>query len=108
MHSLIVVRIVYVDDIARSISVPCEPFTGENAQLNAASYVRSLITGKNTGGPNRTEYHVLPAGVVAGTSQINLQTWSPMRHPLPTQSEDSEITGVRVRRVPTKKFGITG
>lgn len=100
MQTLVVVRVVYVDDTARSVSVPCEPFTGDCAQVNAAAYVRNLLAGKKIGGPNRTEYHVLPAGIVAGGS-LNLTAWSPTKS---SRSPDEDETGIRLR-VPTKKFG---
>jgi hypothetical protein len=62
LATLVVVRVIYVNNIASSIAVPAI-FEGDLAAISAADYVKRLmVVPRNEDIANRTEYMVLPAG----------------------------------------------
>lgn len=105
MTTLLVVRVVYVNNEARSVSVPVEPFTGDCALLNANAYIRRVVCGKQIGSANRTEYHILPVGATTGNGALDLKCYSPTQH---RDHSDPEQTGIRTikQRAVTRKMGI--
>lgn len=92
---LVVVKVVYVDNVARSVSIPHEPFEGDAAMINATAFVRKVTSGRRLGGGNRVEYHIVPAATYEGSVALN--TWA--------EPNNDHVTGVR-SRVPTKKLGV--
>ena len=61
--TLVVIRVVFADDIPISVSAP-RKFEGETARTEASWYVRRLLNAglRERQSNHRVEYHVLPVG----------------------------------------------
>lgn len=99
MVTLVVIRVVYVNDVAVSISVPCDPFTGDTATIDASAYVRKhVVCPTNANVKNRTEYHVVPSGSSEGHGTARLDRWSSVPPAPPVEEPANEDrSGIRPR-----------
>lgn len=104
MATLVVVRVTYTKGVATSVSVPTEPFTGDTAAIEAASFVKkNFIIPKDAA--NRTEFHVVPVGSQPGRGALDLVERSAAAPHRDYSTEDQ--TGVRIRhgRKVTRRLG---
>lgn len=69
--TLVVIRVVYTENIPVSVTVPMS-FEGETAKVRAAAYVKELLARDDSRrtGESRSEYHVLPMGDMSNTARF--------------------------------------
>ena len=92
MVTLVVIRVVYVNDVAVSISVPTL-FTGDTAAIDASSYVRKNVQcPANKDIKDRVEYQVVPAG----TGAARLDRWSSLEA---TNDQKSHVRLVGIEKL---------